>query len=273
MIDLPPRSITRPDGSLSVRIAGHTPNRTRAELELALAESVRQLSLRVSHPLQLRRGAWRVRRSNLDGEVTLEVDVENESTRAVDGRLELTTASLPGNIVARSLGTVQAGQVRRLALEVDGLDPLELLAGRVELDVALYGGPAIQDRYSYHIPDAARDLSNRDLLLFMVRLAQERREAGGRVATARELLMTRLRADWKAAVARNGNPYKLDYRHDGATTALGDLVQTYRSQDPAARNHPVFAGLSKDVLKLAERLPGIHPFLRKYLRRLARELP
>ena len=93
--------------------------------------------------------------------------------------------------------------------------------GWVELDVALYGGPAVHDRSSYDIPDAARDLSNRDLLLFMVRMAHDRREAGGRVATTRELLMTRLRADWKAAVARNGNPYKFDFRHDGATTALG----------------------------------------------------
>jgi len=85
--------------------------------------------------------------------------------------------------------------------------------------------------------------------------------------------MTRLQADWRAAAARNWNPYKFDYRHDGATTALGDLVRTYRLQDPAVRRHPVFAGLSNDVLNLAERLPGIHPFLRKYMRRLARELP
>ncbi len=198
--------------------------------------------------------------------------MENESNRAVQGRLELTTASLPGAIVARPLGAVEAGQVRRLALEVDGLDPLDLLAGWVELDVALYGGSVVHDRFRYHIPDAARDLSNRDLLLFMVHLAREQRDAR-RVAATRELLMTRLRADWKAAVARRGNPYKFDYRHDGATTALGDLVQTYRMQDPAVRNHPVFSGLSRDVLNLAERLPGIHPFLRKYVRRLARELP
>ena len=272
-IDLPPRSVTRPERRLQVRIAAHTPNRTRTELELVLAESVRHLSLRVSHPLQLRREAWRVRRSNLDGEVTLEVDVANESTRSVNGKLVLTTDSLPGKIVTRSLGAVEAGQVRRLALEIDGLDPLDLLAGWVELDVALYGGAAVHDRSSYHIPDAARDLSNRDLLLFVVRMAHERRGTGGRVATARELLMTRLQADWRAAAARNGNPYKFDYRHDGATTALGDLVRTYRQQDPAVRRHPVFAGLSNDVLKLAERLPGIHPFLRKYVRRLARELP
>jgi len=272
-IDVPARSVMRPERRLQVRIAANTPNRTRDELELVLADSVRQLSLRVSHPLQLRREAWRVRRSNLDGEVTLEVDVANESTRAVDGSLELTTASLPGKIVTRSLGVVEAGQVRRLALEVDGLDPLDLLAGWVELDVALYGGPVVHDRSSYTIPDAARDLSNRDLLLFVVSLAHERRQAGGRVATTRELLMARLQADWKAAVARNGNPYKFDYRHGGTTTALGDLVQTYRLQDPAVRRHPVFAGLSKDVLDLADRLPGIHPFLRKYTRRLARELP
>ena len=205
--------------------------------------------------------------------MTLEVDVVNESSRAVAGRLELTTASLPGRAVTRPLGAVESGQVRRLALEVDGLDPLDLLAGRGELEVALYGGPTVHDRSTYAVPDAARDLANRDLLTFMVLLSREPRGADGRVATTRELLMARLRADWKAAVARHGNPYKFDFRQDGATTALGDLVRTYRLQPTAARRHPVFAGLSDDVLGLAERLPGIHPFLRKYMRRLARELP
>ena len=51
------------------------------------------------------------------------------------------------------------------------------------------------------------------------------------------------------------------------------MNRRYRSQDPAVRRHPVFAGLSTDVQNLSRGLPGIHPFLRKYLRRLARELP
>jgi hypothetical protein len=35
----------------------------------------------------------------------------------------------------------------------------------------------------------------------------------------------------------------------------------------------VFEGLSGEILALADLLPGAHPFLRKYVRRLAAELP
>jgi hypothetical protein len=87
------------------------------------------------------------------------------------------------------------------------------------------------------------------------------------------LLITRLREDWKVAVAGRNNPYKFDYRHNTATTALGDLVRTFREQEPAVRDHEVFDGLSTEVLALANSLPGIHPFLRKHMRKLARELP
>ena len=93
------------------------------------------------------------------------------------------------------------------------------------------------------------------------------------VAAVRSLLVTRLREDWKVAATGSGNPYRFDYRHGAATTALGDLVRIYLEQDSAARRHDVFAGLSAEVLELAQRLPGSHPFLRSYVRKLALELP
>ena len=151
-----------------------------------------------------------------------------------------------------------------------GRAPTEV--ARVSLQVDLRGHGAPHDRFVYHIPDAARDLGNRDLLLFIVRQAHEE-TAAERVAALRQLLVTRLREDWKVAVMRNGNPYKFDFRNGATTTALGDLVRTYQRQLPDTRQHQIFAGLSQDVLILSNRLPGIHPFLRSYVRKLARELP
>ena len=58
-----------------------------------------------------------------------------------------------------------------------------------------------------------------------------------------------------------------------ARTALGDLVELYRREAETAERPEVFEGLSGEILELSEFLPGAHPLLRKYLRRLAEELP
>jgi len=93
------------------------------------------------------------------------------------------------------------------------------------------------------------------------------------VLASHELLMLRLREDWKVAVINNGNPYKADYKNGGATTALGDLVRTARDEGSTMSHPEVFAGLRADVTGLARSMPGIHPFLRKSMRRLASRLP
>jgi hypothetical protein len=85
-------------------------------------------------------------------------------------------------------------------------------------------------------------------------------------------MLRRLRADWITVARGRGNPYKIDYRRGEATTALGDLVLTYRRERNGLRSPEVFDGLDRDVLRLARELPGAHPFLRKYVRRLARRL-
>jgi hypothetical protein len=273
-VELERRSVRRVARPLIATISPHEPGRSRSELRVTVGESAIGLPLRVSHPLQLRRGSWRIVRRNLDGEAELEVEVENESRRAVAATVRLTTAARPGFELVQDLGAVEAGELRRLVLEVGELDPLELLAGRVSFEVAVHAGDGRQDRFVYHLPDAARDLANRDLLLYMVRSAAAGvRQADERVATIRQLVITRLREDWRVAVAGSGNPYRFDYRNGAGSTALGDLVQTVEGLPPSALDHAVFAGLSGDVLALADQLPGLHPFLRRYVRKLARELP
>mgnify|MGYP000131469592 CR=1 FL=1 len=53
---------------------------------------------------------------------------------------------------------------------------------------------------------------------------------------------------------------------------LGELV-LLASADRGRVPPPAFEGLSDEVLVLAGELPGFHPFLRKYVRRLAHRLP
>ena len=93
----------------------------------------------------------------------------------------------------------------------------------------------------------------------------------GEEAALRALLIERLRVDWKASVRARGNPYKRDYKRGTTTTALGALVEATDAR--GVGGSPVFAGLRGDVLDLARELPGMHPFLRKYTKRLAKKLP
>ena len=51
------------------------------------------------------------------------------------------------------------------------------------------------------------------------------------------------------------------------------LVQSYLLAQDRMVQPDVYAGLSAEIMTLAGVLPGIHPFLRKYARRLASRLP
>jgi hypothetical protein len=261
-VDVASRSILAAEGALAARIAERAPLHADSRLELRVDGVSRELPLRVSRPLELVRDTWRLERRDLDGRVALAVELQNASRLSVAGRVELSTASRPGLVVDRDLGTLRAGERRTVELGVEGLEPLDLLGGRVALDLAvLSSGGVLQDEWTAHVPDAARDLQNRDLVLYAVRLAHERASDPRLVAAARALLFTRLEADWKLAAAGVGNPYRFDHRHGAATTALGDLVLTCAALDPVSRSHEIFAGLSDEVLELSVGLPGTHPFL------------
>ena len=67
--------------------------------------------------------------------------------------------------------------------------------------------------------------------------------------------MRRLEADWRAAVRASGNPYKRDYKKGDTQTALGDLVQVYRSERHAVARPEVFDGLSSQRLEKSWELP------------------
>jgi hypothetical protein len=137
----------------------------------------------------------------------------------------------------------------------------------------LGGGGIEQDRLTHRLTEVARDLGNRDLLLYMRDLAERGGATRAEIASARRWLLARLREDWGAAARGRGNPYKYDYRRQESRTALGDLVQSYLLAQDRMVQPDVYAGLSAEIMTLAGVLPGIHPFLRKYARRLASRLP
>ena len=86
------------------------------------------------------------------------------------------------------------------------------------------------------------------------------------------MLLDRMRADWERACADDGNPYKRDYDEASASTALGELVREISNERSSFASRAVFAGLGSDIATLADTLPGAHPLLRKWMKRLAKRV-
>ena len=271
-VSLPPRGVVREREPLVGRIRPETPNRTDTRLRFELADLQADLPLRVTHPVEFTRRSVKWHRQNVAGEVIVEIGVQNLSRKPVDVSVEASTASLPG-FAERRARDLAPGASSAVTFAFTGLDPLDLIAGSVALDLTVIGGGVEQDRYVCHLPNVARDLGNRDLLVYLTRLATDASVDPARIAAVRELLIQRLREDWKIAAAGWGNPYKRDYKTRTARTALGDLVRTYADSTSSTVRPEVYEGLSDDVIELAARLPGTHPFLRKSMRRLATRLP
>jgi hypothetical protein len=106
----------------------------------------------------------------------------------------------------------------------------------------------------------------------MLELSHSRQVSRRDVTEARALLMDRMRADWQRAASADGNPYKVDYEEGSASTALGELVRAVGGSRGAMANRSVFAGAGSDISALAEELPGTHPLLRKWMKKLAKRV-
>jgi hypothetical protein len=272
-VRLPARSVIVEERPLLARISPATPTRTRTQVELRLGDRYTELPLSVSYPLQLVRRSVTSYRDNLAGEVIVEIDVENQSTRTIDGTIEIATSAKPGFREVRAVDRLGGRGGSAVSFAVTALDPLALMGGDVSLTFSAVSGGLVQDSFTYHLPDAARDLASRDLLLYMLEMARDPRTTRAEIATARDLMLVRLREDWKVAAMRRGNPYKRDYKRNATETALGDLVHSYQAQGSRLSRPETFSGLSAEIAELADVLPGRHPFLRKYMRRLASQLP
>lgn len=270
--ELPARSVTRGRLSAAGRVDPGTPTRTRTRVELVAGDLRRGVVLVVSRPLQFVPGDWSVTRFDLDGAVELDVLLRNESLRGLPATIELQGGPGARSRDSQVLDLLHPGEQRRLSLRVEGMDPLELLAGAAVLELSVASDGREHDSRRFALPDAARDLRNPDLATYLGTVAADPAVDPQRIETLRGLVLTRLREDWRVAVAVSGNPYKADLRTRGRSTALGELVAIYRAQPPVSRRHAVFAGLSDEIDSLSATLPGVHPLLRKWMRRLGSEL-
>jgi hypothetical protein len=84
--------------------------------------------------------------------------------------------------------------------------------------------------------------------------------------------MQRLEADWRARGAEKGNAYRDDAADGGTRTALGELVRAYERDHPTLRGSLAWNGLDDEISALSERLDGVHPSLRRWMRKLASRL-
>ncbi len=267
---VPRRTALRSAGPLPARIDPSIRPRTAGELALALGGIERRLPLVVSYPLELDRPVRLLDHDAVAGQARIEAVVRNTSRRAVAGEIELRGGSAAG-AAPGSFAAIAAGQPRRFSFELTGLAPLDLLGGAVTVELTVTSGGKTHDQLVETLPELAVDLGNRELLRFMGHLARDDAAADD-VRRAQELMLRRLRADWKAAVAQSGNPYKKDFKEGSRRTALGDLVATYRADRAGLTHREVFSTLAPRIEQLAKSMPGGHPFLRRSMKKLARQL-
>ncbi len=269
---VPRRSAVVRRGLLEAVIDGSIRPRTRTRLTVRLGGETRSVKLQINRPLEWVGGSLRLSRDNLGGRVRVELDVRNLSRRERSAQVSLTTNLHDDIALSQELALVRPADEVTVRFDVDGLSPLALIGGRVSLDLFVDADGVEQDRMTASIAGTATDLSSRDLPRLLRRMIAEG-ATPVETAQVRELVLLRLRADWRAAVRARGNPYKRDYRSGGDNTALGQLVQLSTGYGKRSATADLLDGLSVDVLTLARELPGPHPLLRKYVKRLARRLP
>jgi hypothetical protein len=269
---LPRRSVLRSDRALRAAIGPATPARTRSQVTLALGPRAERVNLLVSYPLEFVGHAEPLRIDALAGSATVLVRVVNRSRKAVPATLALHRLDDRTGRELRELGPIAAGETISSSFQLGGIGPLDLIGGRLALSFEVQSGKTLHDGMRYRFPVLAHDLGNDDLLRYMVVLSRDPRADRREIDRARDLMLSRLRVDWKAAVRGRGNPYKKDFKLGRSDTALGALVATYLAEQRRMARPDVFAGLGGEIESLARELPGIHPFLRKYLKRLARRM-
>jgi hypothetical protein len=253
---------------LTLRVPDRAPVRTRSAVTVAMADARADTPLYVSRPLEID-GAPLVAADRIGGRVTLTVSVQNTSRR--DAAAVVSFLPLMGTRESREndLGSIPAGGSRQASVTFEGIHPLDLIGGTSSWRASVVRGARIDDEREIRLDPVATDLSNPDLMDFMMALAGSPQVSRNDVADARALLMDRLRADWERASEMSGNPYKRDFETGGTTTALGELVRTTSRGRRSFASPQVFEGLDDDIAALIEELPGAHPLLRKWMRKLA----
>jgi hypothetical protein len=256
---------------LSLRIGDRVPPRTRTEIVLVMGEARAEATLYVSRPLAID-GDPAVDADRLGGRVTLRVAVSNSSRRDARGIVSVAPLTGKGSTQADDLGSIPAGGFREASVTFNGIHPLDLIGAESRWRASVARGGTVDDTREIRLAPVATDLSNPDLMDFMLALADVPGVSRSDVKDVRELMMERLRADWERAADGRGNPYKRDFESRGTETVLGELVRATDGGRRSFTSPQVFDGLNVDVAALCDELPGAHPLLRKWMKKLTQRL-
>jgi hypothetical protein len=238
---------------------------------VTVADDRQSLPIYVSRPLEIE-GQTVVEAEPLAGRARLVLTIANRSRKPLRG--EATLAALDGASGGdrTDILSIPAGGTARMEAAYDGMRPLDLLGGAARWQAAIHHDGIADDTQLVTIAPASTNLADPDLVTYMVELARSRQPSRRDVAEVRALMLDRMRVDWDRACAANGNPYKLDYEEGSAATALGELVRAVGAAHGSFGNREVFAGLGSDIAALASDLPGTHPLLRKWMKKLAKRV-
>ena len=268
---LPARAVVTDPQPVEAVIRPGIPADTQAQVGLVVAGQTHRVGLTVAYPLHFAGGVEVERVDAAAGRMTVAVDVANRSRRPTPGTVVLEQVTSGMAPETRPL-EIRDGGRGNASFELRNLDPLDVLAGNVRLQLRLEGGSKLYDLEQFIAPDLSRDLDSGELFRFVEATAYGDVELTRAEADElRGLLMNRLRADWDRARNKRGNPYKYDYKKGATSTELGRLVQLAGERE--LRKSPILAGLESDVLTMCRDLPGMHPFMRKNVRKLAKRLP
>jgi hypothetical protein len=270
-VTLRARSKASLDRPLDLHVDAGTPNRTDSVVTVSVGEDRFDTTLHVTHPLVIDDGT-EVSADYLGGRVRLDVEIRNLSRRDLEGVLRASSVGRDTGRLQDAPVRIAAGRSTRASLTADDLRPLDLIGGHAQWRLTVDRERGTDDERVLGPQEVATDLGSRDLLLYMVDLARNARAPRQDVAEARALFLDRIRADWERACAADGNPYKRDVENGSATTALGDLARTVKGERRSFASRDVFDGLGDDIASFAEELPGAHPLLRKWMKKLAKQI-
>ena len=262
-----------------LRIRSATPVRSQGRLLVTADGAGPELDFRVAHALELGRDFELLAHHSLSGRATVALEMFNTSRAVARGRWVLWVGSREMRATAadKRLEAVVPGTRLRREFELDHLDTLDLLAGTVVLRAEIHSGDGVLDHRTYRLPKLAVERDNSELVDYLLTVSRgHRRATREEIRRAHGLMIDRLRADWSRAVAADGNPFRRDLQnrspHRRAETALGELVYEVAAARRSIVDRDVFRSLVPQIETLAGSLPGSHPFLRRSMRRLAREL-
>lgn len=258
-------------GALTLRIDDRVPPRTRGTVTVAIADARADAPLYVSRPLEIK-GETTIQADRIGGRVALTFAVENTSRRDARAVVRVESLTAPRENKDADLGLVPAGRSRDASVTFDGIHPLDLIGGEARWRATVARGGRLDDEREIRIAPVATDLSNPDLMEFMIALARTPAVSRGDVQESRSLMMERLRADWERAASASGNPYKRDFESSGTETVLGELVRVTQGGHRSFASPQVFDGLDGDITRLSDDLPGAHPLLRKWMKKLAKRV-